>query len=101
MENLSVYHGPIGKKEGERRLGLDGRDGCFLVRNSDSVPDVYCLCVLSNGIVFTYRLQQHDGGSWAAEVSSSDRDLNTFPQWCLTSRRFLVSRNDISVASRT
>ncbi|XP_019739757.1 SH2 domain containing 1A duplicate a [Hippocampus comes] len=68
MENLSVYHGPIGKKEGERRLALDGRDGCFLVRNSDSVPDVYCLCVLCNGIVFTYRLQQHDGGSWAADT---------------------------------
>lgn len=46
MENLSVYHGPIGKEEGERRLGQDGRDGCYLVRNSDSVPDVFCLCVL-------------------------------------------------------
>lgn len=46
MENLAVYHGPIGKEEGERRLAQDGRDGCYLVRNSDSVPGVYCLCVL-------------------------------------------------------
>ncbi|XP_077388465.1 SH2 domain containing 1A duplicate a [Festucalex cinctus] len=68
MENLSVYHGAIGKREGERRLALDGRDGCYLVRNSDSVPDSYCLCVLCDGIVFTYRLHKHDGGSWAAET---------------------------------
>ncbi|XP_061783714.1 SH2 domain-containing protein 1A-like [Nerophis lumbriciformis] len=69
MENLSVYHGPIGKKEGERRLALDGRDGCYLVRNSDSVPDVYCLCLLCKGRVFTYRLHKHGGNAWAAETS--------------------------------
>ncbi|XP_070769596.1 SH2 domain-containing protein 1A-like [Enoplosus armatus] len=69
MENLPVYHGPIGKEEGERRLAQDGRDGCYLVRNSDSVAGVYCLCVLSNGYVFTYRLHKNDAGSWAAETT--------------------------------
>ncbi|XP_041800208.1 SH2 domain-containing protein 1A-like [Chelmon rostratus] len=69
MENLPVYHGPIGKEEGERRLGQDGRDGCYLVRNSDSVPGVYCLCVLSHGFVYTYRLHKDDAGSWAAETT--------------------------------
>ncbi|TKS72621.1 SH2 domain-containing protein 1A [Collichthys lucidus] len=69
MENLPVYHGPIGKEEGERRLGQDGRDGCYLVRNSDSVPGVYCLCVLSQGFVYTYRLHRDDAGSWAAETT--------------------------------
>uniref|UniRef100_A0A674MGR8 SH2 domain containing 1A duplicate b n=1 Tax=Takifugu rubripes TaxID=31033 RepID=A0A674MGR8_TAKRU len=69
MENLPVYHGPIGKEEGERRLGQDGRDGCYLVRNSDSVPGVYCLCVLCHGYVYTYRLYQDHGGSWAADTT--------------------------------
>uniref|UniRef100_A0A3Q3WT69 SH2 domain-containing protein n=1 Tax=Mola mola TaxID=94237 RepID=A0A3Q3WT69_MOLML len=69
MENLPVYHGPIGKEEGERRLGQDGRDGCYLVRNSDSVPGVYCLCVLCNGYVYTYRLHKDDSGSWAADTT--------------------------------
>ncbi|KAM4621105.1 SH2 domain containing 1A duplicate a [Polymixia lowei] len=69
MENLPVYHGAIGKEEGERRLGQDGRDGSYLIRNSDSVPGVYCLCVLCTGCVYTYRLHLDDGGSWAAETA--------------------------------
>lgn len=69
MENLPVYHGPIGMEEGERRLAQDGRDGCYLVRNSDSVPGVYCLCVLCGGYVYTYRLHKDKQGSWAAETS--------------------------------
>ncbi|XP_026185822.1 SH2 domain containing 1A duplicate a [Mastacembelus armatus] len=69
MENLTVYHGPIGKEEGERRLAQDGRDGCYLIRNSDSVPGVFCLCVLHNGYVYTYRLHKDDAGSWAAETT--------------------------------
>ncbi|AWP12403.1 putative SH2 domain-containing protein 1A [Scophthalmus maximus] len=69
METLPVYHGPIGKEEGERRLAQDGRDGCYLVRNSDSVPGVFCLCVLCHGYVYTYRLHRDDAGSWAAETS--------------------------------
>ncbi|KAM6923881.1 SH2 domain-containing protein 1A-like [Xenentodon cancila] len=69
MENLPVYHGPIGKEEGERRLAQDGRDGCYLVRNSDTVPGVFCLCVLSKGYVYTYRIHKDDAGSWAAETT--------------------------------
>uniref|UniRef100_A0A8C6KQ75 SH2 domain-containing protein n=1 Tax=Nothobranchius furzeri TaxID=105023 RepID=A0A8C6KQ75_NOTFU len=69
MEKLQIYHGPIGKEEGERRLGQDGRDGCYLVRDSDSVPGVFCLCVLCRGYVYTYRLHQDDAGSWAAETT--------------------------------
>uniref|UniRef100_A0A3P9QC12 SH2 domain containing 1A duplicate b n=1 Tax=Poecilia reticulata TaxID=8081 RepID=A0A3P9QC12_POERE len=69
MENLTVYHGPIGKEEGERRLGQDGRDGCYLVRDSDSVPGVFCLCVLCKGYVYTYRLHKDEAGSWAAETT--------------------------------
>ncbi|XP_020773368.2 SH2 domain-containing protein 1A [Boleophthalmus pectinirostris] len=69
MENLAVFHGPIGMGEGERRLAQDGRDGCYLVRTSDSVPGSYCLCVLCGGYVYTYRLHKDSQGSWAAETS--------------------------------
>uniref|UniRef100_A0A8C2ZWW3 SH2 domain containing 1A n=1 Tax=Cyclopterus lumpus TaxID=8103 RepID=A0A8C2ZWW3_CYCLU len=69
MEDLPVYHGPIGMEEGERRLAQDGRDGGYLVRDSDSVAGVYCLCVLYNGFVYTYRLHKDAAGSWAAETT--------------------------------
>ncbi|KAM9850266.1 SH2 domain containing 1A duplicate a [Aulostomus maculatus] len=73
METLTVYHGPIGKEEGERRLAQDGRNGCYLVRNSDSLPGVYCLCVLCNGYVYTYRIYKDDVGSWSAETTPGVR----------------------------
>ncbi|XP_068182028.1 SH2 domain-containing protein 1A-like [Antennarius striatus] len=69
MENLPVYHGPIGQEEGVRRLGQDGRDGCYLIRNSDSTPGAFCLCVLSHKCVYTYRLHKNNAGSWAAETT--------------------------------
>ncbi|XP_013877529.1 SH2 domain-containing protein 1A [Austrofundulus limnaeus] len=69
MESLPIYHGPIGKEEGERRLAQDGRDGSYLVRDSDSVPGVFCLCVLCKGFVYTYRLHKDEAGSWAAETT--------------------------------
>lgn len=69
MESLAVFHGPIGMAEGERRLAQDGRDGCYLVRTSDSVPGSFCLCVLCGGYVYTYRLHRDSQGSWAAETT--------------------------------
>lgn len=57
------------REEGERRLAEDGRDGCYLVRNSDSVAGVYCLCVLCQGCVYTYRLYMNVGGSWTADTA--------------------------------
>ncbi|CAL1614060.1 unnamed protein product [Knipowitschia caucasica] len=69
MEGLAVYHGAIGMEEGERRLGQDGRDGCYLVRTSDTVPGSFCLCVLFGGFVYTYRLHRDSHGSWTAETT--------------------------------
>uniref|UniRef100_A0A3B4AJL2 SH2 domain-containing protein n=1 Tax=Periophthalmus magnuspinnatus TaxID=409849 RepID=A0A3B4AJL2_9GOBI len=69
MENLAVFHGPIGMEEGERRLAKDGRDGCYLVRTSDTVPGSFCLCVRCGGYVYTYRLHRDSQGQWAAETT--------------------------------
>ncbi|XP_062855796.1 SH2 domain-containing protein 1A [Trichomycterus rosablanca] len=69
MESLPVYHGAISKEMCERRLGEAGRDGSYLIRDSESVPGAYCLCVLCDGLVYTYRLQKDNAGSWAAETA--------------------------------
>ncbi|KAL0974400.1 hypothetical protein UPYG_G00219940 [Umbra pygmaea] len=68
-EKLAVYHGSISKEEGERRLWRDGRDGSYLIRNSESLVGVYCLCVLYKGCVYTYRLTMDGEGSWTAETA--------------------------------
>uniref|UniRef100_A0A672N5E8 SH2 domain containing 1A n=1 Tax=Sinocyclocheilus grahami TaxID=75366 RepID=A0A672N5E8_SINGR len=69
MESLSVYHGAISRETCEVRLCEAGRDGSYLIRDSESVPGAYCLCVLCNGFVYTYRLQRDTAGSWAAETA--------------------------------
>ncbi|KAL2077774.1 hypothetical protein ACEWY4_027278 [Coilia grayii] len=69
MDSVAVYHGNIGKTLCEKRLCEAGKDGSYLIRDSESVPGVYCLCVLCKGYVYTYRLHQDADGSWAAETA--------------------------------
>lgn len=69
MDELWVYHGDIGKGEGEKRLWESGKDGSYLIRNSDSVAGAYCLCVLCKGLVYTYRIYLEEGGSWTADTA--------------------------------
>lgn len=46
MEAVAVYHGKISRETGEKLLLATGLDGSYLLRDSESVPGVYCLCVL-------------------------------------------------------
>ncbi|KAI5624705.1 SH2 domain-containing protein 1A [Silurus asotus] len=73
MESLPVYHGAISREMCERRLGEAGRNGSYLIRDSESVHGSYCLCVLYNGYVYTYRIQQDNAGSWSAETAAGQQ----------------------------
>ncbi|XP_049491239.1 SH2 domain-containing protein 1B [Panthera uncia] len=54
--DLPCYHGPLSKKDCETLLLKDGVDGNFLIRDSESVPGVLCLCVSFKNFVYTYRI---------------------------------------------
>lgn len=46
MDTVPVYHGAISREAGEKLLLAAGTDGSYLLRDSESIPGVYCLCVL-------------------------------------------------------
>ncbi|XP_051486256.1 SH2 domain-containing protein 1A [Apus apus] len=69
MEALPIYHGGISREAGEKLLLAAGRDGSYLLRDSESIPGVYCLCVLHQGYIYTYRVSKTESGSWSAETA--------------------------------
>ncbi|NXE34492.1 SH21A protein, partial [Ptilorrhoa leucosticta] len=69
MDTVPVYHGAITREAGEKLLLAAGTDGSYLLRDSESIPGVYCLCVLYQGYVYTYRVSQTETGSWSAETA--------------------------------
>ncbi|KAM9324048.1 SH2 domain-containing protein 1A [Gastrophryne carolinensis] len=69
MEALSVYHGKISRETGERLLSEAGKDGSYLLRDSETLSGVYCLCVLQGNLIYTYRVSQTITGSWSAEAA--------------------------------
>ncbi|OPJ89719.1 SH2 domain-containing protein 1A [Patagioenas fasciata monilis] len=68
MDALPIYHGGITREAGEKLLLAAGIDGSYLLRDSESIPGVYCLCVLHQGYVYTYRVSKTETGCWSAET---------------------------------
>ncbi|NP_001072143.1 SH2 domain-containing protein 1A [Sus scrofa] len=69
MDAVTVYHGKISRETGEKLLLATGLDGSYLLRDSESVPGVYCLCVLYQGYIYTYRVSHTETGSWIADTA--------------------------------
>ncbi|XP_062910639.1 SH2 domain-containing protein 1A-like isoform X2 [Mobula hypostoma] len=63
---LSVYHGGISLTETEDLLASMGKDGSYLIRDSETIPGVYCLCVLNKTFVHTYRISE-TSGKWSVQ----------------------------------
>ncbi|XP_051517620.1 SH2 domain-containing protein 1A-like [Myxocyprinus asiaticus] len=69
MEELAEYHGPIDKSRAEEILNVAGSNGSYLIRDSMSSPGSYCVCVLCDGWVFTYRVFKQKDGFWTMETA--------------------------------
>ncbi|XP_060090527.1 SH2 domain-containing protein 1B [Heteronotia binoei] len=68
---LSYFHGNITKKNCEELLIQKGKNGSFLLRDSQSISGVLCLCVLYEQLVYTYRIFRKHNGHY--EIQTSER----------------------------
>ncbi|XP_054830822.1 SH2 domain-containing protein 1B-like isoform X2 [Eublepharis macularius] len=66
---LQYFHGNITKEICEELLSRKGKNGSFLLRDSESIPGVLCLCVLYEQLVYTYRIFKKHNGHYMIQTS--------------------------------
>ncbi|XP_066476457.1 SH2 domain-containing protein 1B-like [Tiliqua scincoides] len=76
---LQCFHGNMTKENCEKILTKKGKNGSFLIRNSESIPGVFCLCVFYEQIIYTYRIFKKHNGHFMIQTSegSPKQDFRT------------------------
>lgn len=69
MATAAWYHHDISRVHAEDLLARAGRDGSYLVRDSESVPGAYALCLLFQRHVHTYRILPDADGLLAVQTT--------------------------------
>ncbi|TNM99148.1 hypothetical protein fugu_013712 [Takifugu bimaculatus] len=67
MATAAWYHRDISRVHAEELLARAGKDGSYLVRDSESVPGAYALCLLFQRHVHTYRVLPDADGLLAVQ----------------------------------
>ncbi|MBN3321717.1 SH21B protein, partial [Atractosteus spatula] len=64
-----VYHGNISRQTCEELLSKKGKDGAFLIRDSETISGALCLCVFKKKVVYTYRILTNHAGYYTLQAS--------------------------------
>ncbi|KAM3936115.1 SH2 domain-containing protein 1B-like [Leptodactylus fuscus] len=72
--DLPCYHGSISIKTCEKLLLQKAKNGCYLLRNSESVPEALCLCILYGRLIYTYRIFQNVNGLYLIQSAKGVKE---------------------------
>ncbi|XP_009071770.1 PREDICTED: SH2 domain-containing protein 1B [Acanthisitta chloris] len=63
------FHGKITRRACEELLSKNGKNGSYLVRESESMEGALCLCVLFEKFIYTYRIFREQQGYFRIQTS--------------------------------
>ncbi|XP_062983694.1 SH2 domain-containing protein 1B [Elgaria multicarinata webbii] len=66
---MQCFHGNLTKEHCEELLSKKGKNGSFLIRESESIPGVLCLCVFYEQRIYTYRIFRKHNGHFMIQTS--------------------------------
>ncbi|XP_054043912.1 SH2 domain-containing protein 1B isoform X1 [Rissa tridactyla] len=66
---FSFFHGKITRRACEELLVKNGKNGSYLIRESESVEGALCLCVLFENLIYTYRIFRECQGYFRIQTS--------------------------------
>ncbi|NXJ05723.1 SH21B protein, partial [Odontophorus gujanensis] len=62
------FHGKLSRKACEELLCKEGKNGSYLIRESESVAGALCLCVFFEEVIYTYRIFREYEGNYKIQT---------------------------------
>ncbi|NXO01882.1 SH21B protein, partial [Rhinopomastus cyanomelas] len=63
------FHGKITRRTCEELLSKFGKNGGYLIRESESVEGALCLCIFFEKLIYTYRIFREQQGFFRIQTS--------------------------------